>query len=120
LEHISWLELWSNFAKLLRNAITMHKTWGYSSFINIFSHVYLQLSVFPLRSMCVGCARAQCEFDWVAHAYLLSKQLPFEYFEARKYQTLEGFFSQLCTCFAWGATDSDKVSFYLFIHVKIT
>jgi hypothetical protein len=33
---------------------------------------------------------------------------------------LEGFFSQLCTCFAWGATDSDKVSFYLFIHVKIT
>jgi hypothetical protein len=43
-----------------------------------------------------------------------------EYFEAQKYQTLEGFFSQLCTCFTWGATDSDKVSFYLFIHVKIT
>jgi hypothetical protein len=38
----------------------------------------------------------------------------------RENQTLEGFFSQLCTCFAWGATDSDKVSFYLFIHVKIT
>jgi hypothetical protein len=55
-----------------------------------------------------------------AHAYLLSKQWRFEYFEAGKYQTLEGFFSQLCTCFAWGATDSDKVSFYLFIHVKIT
>jgi hypothetical protein len=35
-------------------------------------------------------------------------------------QTLEGFFSQLRTCFAWGATDSDKVSFYLFIHAKIT
>jgi hypothetical protein len=54
---------------------------------------------------------------------MLSKQWRFEYFEARKYQTLEGFFSQLCTCFAWGATDSDKVSFYLFmsfIHVKIT
>jgi hypothetical protein len=37
-------------------------------------------------------------------------------FEARKYQTLQGFFSQLCTGFAWGAPDSDKVSFYLFIH----
>ncbi len=34
-----------------------------------------------------------------------------KYFEARKCQTLKGFFSQLCTCFAWGATDSDKVSF---------
>ena len=30
-----------------------------------------------------------------------------------------GIFSQLYTCFAWGATDSDKVSFYLLIHVKI-
>jgi hypothetical protein len=70
--------------------------------------------------MCVGCARAQCEFGRVVHAYLLSKQWRFEYFEAGKYQTLEGFFSQLCTCLAWGATDSDKVSVYLFIHVKIT
>jgi hypothetical protein len=24
-----------------------------------------------------------------------------------------------CTCFAWGATDSEKVSFYLLIHVEI-
>jgi hypothetical protein len=38
-----------------------------------------------------------------------------EYFVAGKYQTLEEYFSQLCTCFAWGATDSDKVSFYLTI-----
>jgi hypothetical protein len=35
-------------------------------------------------------------------------------------ELLEGLFSQLCTCFACGATDSDKVSFYLLIHVKIT
>jgi hypothetical protein len=40
-------------------------------------------------------------------------------FEAQKYRTLEEYFSQLCTCFAWGATDSDKVSYYLLIHVKI-
>jgi hypothetical protein len=58
-------------------------------------------------------ARAQCEFCWNTHAYLLPKQWPFEYFVAEKYQTLEEYFSQLCTCFAWGATDSDKVSFYL-------
>jgi hypothetical protein len=45
---------------------------------------------------------------------LLRKQWRFEYFEAGKYQTLEEYFSQLCTCFAWGATDSDKVSFYLY------
>jgi hypothetical protein len=50
----------------------------------------------------------------------LPKQWRFEYFEAGKYQTLEEYFAQLCTCFAWGATDSDKVSFYLLIHVKIT
>ena len=60
------------------------------------------------------------KFHWPAHAYLLPKQWRFKYFEARKCQTLEGFFSQLCTCFAWGATDSDKVSFYLLIHVKFT
>jgi hypothetical protein len=41
-------------------------------------------------------------------------------FVAAKYQTLDEYFSQLCTCFAWGATDSDKVSFYLLIHAKIT
>ena len=29
------------------------------------------------------------------------------------------FFSQLCTCFAWGAADSNKVSFYLPFRVKI-
>jgi N-acetylmuramoyl-L-alanine amidase CwlA len=29
------------------------------------------------------------------------------------------YFPNFCTCFAWGATDSDKVSFYLLIHVKI-
>jgi hypothetical protein len=54
-----------------------------------------------------------------AHAYLLQKQWRFEYFEAGKYPALEEYFSQLCTCFAWGATDSDKVSFYLLIHAKI-
>jgi hypothetical protein len=59
-------------------------------------------------------ARAQCEFGRHAHAYLLRKQWRFEYFEAGKYQTLEEYFPQLCTCFAWGATDSDKVSFYLY------
>jgi hypothetical protein len=47
---------------------------------------------------------------------LLQKQWRFEYFEAGKYQTLEEYFSQLCTCFAWGATDSDKVSFYLLVR----
>jgi hypothetical protein len=56
----------------------------------------------------------------IAHAYLLPKQWRFEHFEARKYQTLEKYFSQLCTCFSWRATDSDKVSFYLLIHAKIT
>ena len=64
-------------------------------------------------------ARAQCEFGWHAHVYLLQKQWRFEYFEAGKYPALEEYFSQLCTCFAWRATDSDKVSFYLLIHVKI-
>jgi hypothetical protein len=29
-------------------------------------------------------ARAQCEFGWLAHAYLLPKQWRFEYFEAAK------------------------------------
>jgi hypothetical protein len=52
--------------------------------------------------------------------YQSTKQWRFEYFGERKYQTLEELFSQLCTCFAWGATDSDKVSFYLLIHVNIT
>ena len=28
-------------------------------------------------------------------------------------------FSQLCICFAWGVADSNKVSFYLSIRVKI-
>jgi hypothetical protein len=50
-------------------------------------------------------APAQCEFGLHAHAYLLPKQWRFEYFEAGKYQTLKEYFSQLCTCFAWGATE---------------
>ena len=29
------------------------------------------------------------------------------------------FFSQSCTCFAWGAADSNKLCFYLSIRVKI-
>ncbi len=64
-------------------------------------------------------ARAQYTFCWPAHAYLLRKQWRFKYFKTRKWQTLEGFFSQLCSCFVWGATDSDKLSFYLLIDVKI-
>jgi hypothetical protein len=63
-------------------------------------------------------ARAQCEFGSHANAYLLPKQWRFEYFKARKYQTLEDSFSQLHPCFAWEATDSDKVSSYLLIHAK--
>ena len=48
-----------------------------------------------------------------------TKTMAVRYFTVQKYQTLMAIFSHLCNCFAWGATDSNKVSFYLSIHVTI-
>ena len=39
-------------------------------------------------------------------------------FQSAEIANFGGIFLQLCTCFVWGATDSDKVSVYLFIHVE--
>ncbi len=64
--------------------------------------------------------RAQWKFRWPAHAYLLPTQWRFKYFEARNGKLWRDFFYNCVPVFAWGAiTDSDKVSLYLLIHVKI-
>ena len=53
--------------------------------------------MFPLRNSAYY-ARAQCEFGWPVHAYLLlfkPQQWRLKYFKARKYQTSKGFFCRL-------------------------
>ena len=41
-------------------------------------------------------------------------------FRSAKIANFGGLFFQIVACFAWGATDSCKASFYLLIDVKIT
>jgi hypothetical protein len=58
---------------------------------------------------------------WLACACVFAtKTMAVRIFRSGKIANFGGIILQLCTCFAWGATDSDKVSFYLLIHVKMT
>ena len=57
-------------------------------------------SIFPV---CVCAVRV-----WLTCVFA-TKTMAVRIFQSGK--TLGEYFSQLCTCFAWGATDSDKVSF---------
>jgi hypothetical protein len=58
---------------------------------------------------------------WLTCACVFTtKTMAVRIFRSVKTANFGGIFSPLCTCFAWVATDSDEICFYLLIHVKIT